>query len=675
MMIRLPPRRCQPVPCRGMRTWPPRFVQLAFPLIAAAFVSCRTITTPSNASNAHAHVIAIDPDADPKSYIAANFTKRELQVPMRDGAKLFTIIYAPKDSAREYPIILFRTPYGIGPYGENKFRDSLGPGTHFLDQDYIFVYQDVRGKNMSEGQFVNMTPHVANKLSTSDIDESTDTYDTIEWLINNIHNDNGRIGQWGISYPGFYCAAGMIDAHPALKAVSPQAPIADWFFDDFFHHGAFFLPHNFNFMSSFGRARPQPADEKWERFKHGTPDGYQFFLDMGPLKNANEKYLHGDIAFWNDVIAHPNYDSFWQARNILPHLRQVAPAVLTVGGWFDAEDLYGALNIYQAIERQNPGINNMLVMGPWIHGGWGRTDGDRLGNARFGEKTSLFYRPNIELAFFNYYLHHRGEMKLPEASMFETGANRWRTFDHWPPHEIETTDLGLEVDGSLSFVPDQSPDRPIAKSPNRFLEFISDPAKPVPFTEAIEIGMTKEYMTDDQRFAASRPDVLVWQSDALEQDVTLAGPIVADLWVSTSAGDADWIVKVIDVFPNDAMTPDDLPPGRKMGGYQMMVRSEVIRGRFRNSYWHPQPFVPDQPARIVLPLQDVLHTFQKGHRLMVQVQSTWFPLVDRNPQKYVENIFEANEDDFIKATHRVYCSDEFPSKLRVGILPQAEESQ
>jgi putative CocE/NonD family hydrolase len=416
-------------------------------------------------------------------------------------------------------------------------------------------------------------------------------------------------------------------------------------------------------------------DEKWNRFDHGTPDGYQFFLDMGPLKNANENHLHGEIAFWNDVIAHPNYDEFWQARNILPHLRNVAPAVLTVGGWFDAEDLYGSLNIYRAIEQQNPGINNMLVMGPWIHGGWGRTDGDRLGNARFGDKTSLFYRPNIELAFFNYYLHDRGEMDLPEAYIFETGANRWRTFDAWPPKEIESRELDLQCDGTLTLNNTQSPNHHLAKSPDDFSEFISDPAKPVPFTEAIEVGMTKEYMTDDQRFAARRPDVLVWQSDVLEDDITLAGPIIADLWVSTSAGDADWIVKVIDVVPNDAPSPDDLPPGRRMGGYQMMVRSEVIRGRFRNSYSHPEPFVPNEPARIVLPLQDVLHTFQKGHRVMVQVQSTWFPLVDRNPQKYVENIFEAEEADFIKATHRVYCSDELPSKLRVGVLPRSEDHE
>lgn len=610
------------------------------------------------------------PSQSTAEFIRANYTKREVQIPMRDGVKLFTAIYEPIDRSQPYPIMLFRTPYSVRPYGADQFPTALGPSERFARERFIFVYQDVRGRYMSEGEFVNMTPHVPAKQSPTDIDESADTSDTIEWLMHNVGNHNGRVGQWGISYPGFYSAAGMIDAHPALKAVSPQAPIADWYFDDFFHHGAFFLPHNFNFMASFGRPRPQPTTEGWQRFDHGTPDGYQFFMDLGPLKNADEKYFKGDVAFWTETTQHPNYDEFWQRRNILPHLHNVAPAVMTVGGWYDAEDLYGPLNIYRSIEAKNPGIFNILVMGPWVHGGWARTDGDAVGNARFGEKTSLFYREHIELPFFNYHLKDRGELNLPEAYVFETGANRWRTFDQWPPAPplADERFLYLRERGGLAFVPPSDHDAAA------FDQYTSDPAKPVPFTEEIAIGMTKNYMTDDQRFAARRPDVLVYQTPPLDEDVTLVGPIIAELWVSTSGTDSDWIVKVIDVFPPDAKDPEGLPPGRRMGGYQMMVRSEVIRGRFRNSYEHPEPFVPDEPTFVRLPLQDVLHTFLKGHRIMVQVQSTWFPLVDRNPQKYVDNIFFANEEDFIRATQRVYRGGERQSRLRVSVLAQTQTS-
>jgi len=562
--------------------------------------------------------------------------------------------------------MLFRTPYSVRPYGPDQFPNSLGPSDIFAREKFIFVYQDVRGRYMSEGEFVNMTPHLPSKQSPSNIDESSDTYDTIEWLMHNVTNHNGRVGQWGISYPGFYSAAGMIDAHPALKAVSPQAPIADWYFDDFFHHGAFFLPHNFNFMSSFGRPRAKPGTDGWKRFDHGTPDGYQFFMELGPLKNADEIHLTGDVPFWTETTHHPNYDDFWQKRNILPHLKNVAPAVMTVGGWFDAEDLYGPLNIYRSIEAKNPGIFNILVMGPWVHGGWARTDGDAVGNARFGDNTSFFYRQHIELPFFNYHLKDRGQLDLSEAHVFETGANCWRTFDHWPPPLAQEKYLYLRERGGLAF-------ETTIEGPPEFDEYISDPARPVPFTEEIAIGMTRNYMTDDQRFAARRPDVLVYQTPPLENAITLAGPIIAELHVSTSGTDSDWIVKMIDVFPPDAKDPEGLPPGRRMGGYQMMVRSEVIRGRFRNSYEHPEPFVPNEPALVTLPLQDVLHTFQKGHRIMVQIQSTWFPLVDRNPQTYVDNIFFANEEDFIRATQRVHRGVQHQSRLRVNVLSEVKD--
>jgi hypothetical protein len=608
-----------------------------------------------------------------EAFIRRHYRKQECQIPMRDGARLFTSIYAPRDASQTYPILLNRTPYSVRPYGPDAFRDNLGPSTHFATEGYIFVYQDVRGRYMSEGEFINMTPHRPVKTSVADVDESTDTHDTIEWLLANVANHNGRVGQWGISYPGFYAAAGMIDAHPALKAVSPQAPIADWYFDDFHHHGAFFLPHNFNFFAGFGRARPAPTTDGWARFDHGTPDGYQFFLDLGPLRNVNERHFKGEIAFWNEASRHPNYDAFWQSRNILPHLKNVAPAVMTVGGWYDAEDLYGSINTYRAIEAQNPprpaaapdtgtGIFNTIVMGPWVHGGWARTEGDRLGHIHFGEKHSLWYREHVELPFFNHFVKGAGALDLPEALMFETGANRWRRFDAWPPEaQCDAASLYLAAGGQLSM----SEPAPAASS---FDEFISDPRRPVPYTEAIAIGMTREYMTDDQRFAARRPDVLVYQTEVLDRDLTLAGAIVAELWVSTSQADADWVVKLIDVFPPDAKHPEGFEAARPLGGYQMMVRSEVIRGRFRDSYERPEPFTPGEPTRVEFELQDVLHTFKAGHRVMVQVQSTWFPLVDRNPQKWVDNIFEAEEADFTAATHRVYTAAPHASRLRISIL-------
>jgi len=592
-------------------------------------------------------------------YVKENFTKTSYQIPMRDGVKLYTHVYSPKDTSQKYPLLMMRTPYSVGPYGKDEMPRSLGPSPLFVKEGYIFVYQDVRGCFMSEGDFVNMTPHKPKKSGPKDTDESTDTYDTIEWLVKNVPNNNGRVGQWGISYPGFYAAAGMIDAHPALKAVSPQAPIADWFWDDFHHHGAFFLPHTFNFFARFGFPRPEPTTRSGPSFNHGTPDGYSFFLDLGPLKNVNERYYKDRVTFWNRLIEHPNYDSFWQERNLLPHLKKVAPNVLTVGGLFDAEDLYGPLKIYRTIERDNPGINNMLVMGPWTHGGWsGDRPGDRIGNISFDDRTSEFYRKNIELPFFQQLLKDKGEHKLPEAYIFETGRNRWRRFDQWPP-KVGKKKLYLQANGKMTY---EAP-----ADAEGHDEFISDPARPVPFSEAISIGMTTEYMTDDQRFAARRPDVLVYETEVLKEDLTLAGPLLADLRVSTSAGDADWVVKLIDVFPPDTKDPEGLPRGRHLGEYQMMVRSEVIRGRFRNSYEKPEPFKANQVEKVPLELLDVLHTFKKGHRVMIQIQSTWFPLVDRNPQKWVDNIYKAEATDFVKATHRVYRNKANPTSIEIGI--------
>jgi putative CocE/NonD family hydrolase len=595
---------------------------------------------------------------DLPAYIRDNYVRSDYQIPMRDGAKLYTVVYAPKDQSQKYPIIMTRTPYSVAPYDKTKYRASIGPNKHFAREGYICVYQDVRGCWMSEGTFVNVRPHNPKRKAKTDIDESTDTYDTIDWLIKNVPNNNGKAGLYGISYPGFYTSAGMIDTHPALAAASPQAPIGDWFFDDFFHHGAFFLPHAFNFFSRFGTERPEPTSTRQGlTVKHGTNDGYQFFLDLGPLTNANKKYFNNKIAFWNEMMEHPNYDAFWQARNLLPHLKNCAPAVMTVGGWYDAEDLYGALKTYAAVEKQNKNFN-VLVMGPWAHGAWAGAKTEKLGNITFGSNTGDFYQKEIELAFFNHYLKAKGEHNLPEAYMFETGINQWRKFDAWPPKETAKTRLFAQPGGMLTFEP------PTGKE--GFVQYVSDPGKPVPYTEAFSIGMTREYMTDDQRFASKRPDVVVFQTDVLKDNVTFAGSIVADLKVSTSGTDSDWVVKVIDVYPGDA--PDDPKSAKPMAGYQMMVRSEVIRGRFRDSYEKPRPFAPNEPTTVRLELQDVLHTFKKGHRVMIQICSTWFPLVDRNPQKYVDNIFFAQEKDFTVATQRVYCSQMYPTSFEVGIL-------
>ncbi len=600
---------------------------------------------------------------DPAQAIRDIYEKREVQIPMRDGVKLFAAIYSPKDRSKSYPILLNRTPYSVRPYGEDEYRSSLGPSEVFVREGYVFVYQDVRGCFMSEGEFVNVRPHIDAKRA-QEIDESSDAYDTIDWLVKNVPNNNGRVGMWGISYPGFYAAAGMIDAHPALKAVSPQAPIADWFWDDFRHHGAIWLPHTFNFFASFGPVRDGLRKDWGPDFEHGTQDGYQFFLELGPLKNADERYFKGKIPFWKEALEHCDYDSFWQARNLLPHLHKVAPAVLVVGGWFDAEDLYGPLKIYRAVEQANPGVFNALVMGPWSHGGWARSDGDRLGNVHFGAKQSLWYREEVELPFFEHHLKDEAKPEIAEATVFETGANRWRSFQQWPPKEAREKALYIKEGGKLGW------DEPAGKG---FDAFVSDPAKPVPFTEDVDIGMTNEYMTDDQRFASRRPDVLVYQTEPLAEDVSLAGPIQADLWVSTTGTDADWVVKLVDVFPPDAPDWEGMEPDQHMSGYQMLVRSEAIRGRFRQSYEKPEPFVPDQVTYVDLELLDVLHTFQKGHRIMVQIQSTWFPLMDRNPQEYMPNPSYADEKNFVRATHRVHRSKEHATRLRVGVLGGGSE--
>ena len=602
-------------------------------------------------------------------YIKAHYTKYEFRIPMRDGVKLFTALYVPKDITQPYPIMLKRTPYGVGPYGVDNFMDRLGPSKKFAKEGFIFAYQDVRGRWKSEGQFVNMRPFIPNKVGKEDVDESSDAFDTIDWLIRNVPNNNGKAGIWGISYPGFYAAMACIDAHPALKAGSPQAPIADWFVgDDFHHNGAFFLSPAFNFFAGFGREKPDPVTVPETPFEHGTPDGYNFFLKLGPLKDVNERHFKNKIAFWNEALQHETYDTFWQARNIRPHLRNVRPAVMTVGGWFDAEDLYGTLKVYESIEKMNPGIFNVLVMGPWQHGGWERTEGDGLGNIRFGSKTSDFYQESIEFPFFNFYLKGQGEPKLPEAYVFETGRNQWRRYDVWPPKNVIGKTLYLHGNSKLSFEP------PVENEPRAFDEYISDPAKPVPFIQRINIGMPADYMVEDQRFASSRTDVLVYQTDILENDLTVAGPIMPSLFVSTTGTDADWVVKLIDVYPDNFPDNDPNPGQVRMGGYQQLVRGEPMRGKFRHSFENPEPFEPGKVTEVDFAMPDIYHTFRTGHRVMVHIQSSWFPLIDRNPQRFL-NICQASEEDFQKATQHIYRSKSYPSSVRISILPLERVSQ
>ncbi|MBM3767648.1 MAG: CocE/NonD family hydrolase [Acidobacteria bacterium] len=605
--------------------------------------------------------------AQGETYIRTHYTKYEYRIPMRDGKRLFTSVYIPKDQSQKWPMLMNRTPYSVSPYGVDLYKTDLGPNKALARDKYIFVYQDVRGRNMSEGEFVNMTPHRAAKNAATDIDESSDTYDSIDWLVKKVPNNNGKVCTYGISYPGFYTAAGMINAHPAHVCASPQAPITDWFTgDDFHRNGALYLPHAFNFLAGFGKPRPEPVPppKNTPRFEHGTPDGYKFFLQLGPLFNANERYFKNTVAFWNEMMKHDTYDEFWQSRNLRPHLKAIKPAVMTVGGWFDAENLYGALQVFGNVAKQSPSTTNLLVMGPWRHGQWSRDDGTHLGYIKFDAKTSVDYAKNIETPFFAHYLKGKGDGKIPKVQVFETGTNQWRSFESWPPAESKERSIYLHPNGKLTF---DAPRETAASD-----DFISDPAKPVPSQSDISIGMTREHMVDDQRFASSRTDVLTFQTDVLDEDLTIAGPILNSLFVSTTGTDADWIVKVIDVFPDALPTPDydgSKPEKRAppMAGFQMLVRGEVFRGKFRNSFSKPEPFQPGATTKVEYGMNDIFHTFRRGHRLMIQIQSSWFPLVDRNPQKFMP-INEARETDFQKATHRVYRQANAASRVIVRVL-------
>ncbi|MFZ6778434.1 CocE/NonD family hydrolase [Undibacterium sp. Ji83W] len=622
-------------------------------------------------------VMADAPDAA-KPGIREQYTKYEYQIPMRDGTRLFTVVYVPKDSSKSYPFLMIRSPYGSGVYdggqshyGVDFYPQSLGPSKEFDQSGYIFVKQDVRGRYMSEGVWQEMTPHIkASRLAGEGV-ESQDMHDTVEWLLKNVKGNNGKVGIWGISYPGFYASASIIDSHPAIKAASPQAPVTDLFMgDDSYHGGAFMLAANFGFFSNFTvEKNPTTLPKRWEEFDFGTSDGYQYFLKHMSLKNITAQLSAKQRELLMPTIEHSTYDDFWKSRNIAPHLKNIKAAVLTVGGWYDAEDPQGPFTTYHSIKSNNKGYYNGLVMGPWSHGGWASADGKSIGNVSFDTKTGDYYRKNIVFPFFEQHLKGTAGKALPEVTVFETGTNVWREYPSWPPQQAQKRTLYFGNDGSLSWKEPQT-------EFNTFDEYVSDPKKPVPFISYAATGAPREYVVSDQRFASSRPDVLVYQTEPLEEDVTIVGPVNPKLFVSTSGTDADWVVKLIDVYPSTypdkqvvrERANDVPPPSVAMAGYQQLVRGEPLRGKFRNSFEKPEPFVPGKVAAISYNMPDIQHTFRRGHRIMVQVQSSWFPLVDLNPQKFMD-IPKANPEDFQKATQRVYRSPGQYSGIAVQVLP------
>ncbi|GEM50571.1 glutaryl-7-ACA acylase [Empedobacter brevis NBRC 14943 = ATCC 43319] len=575
-------------------------------------------------------------------YVRQHYDKIEQLIPMRDGTKLFTAIYMPKDKLKNYPVLLNRTPYTVAPYGADAYKKSLGNFPAEMREGFIFVYQDVRGRWMSEGEFEDVRP-VNKSKSKKAIDEATDTYDTLEWLSKNMKNYNQKAGIYGISYPGFYSTMSLINSHPTLKAVSPQAPVTNWYLgDDFHHNGVLFLNDSFKFMSSFGVKRPQPItpDKGPKSFEYPIKDNYRFYLEGGSVKELKNTYFQDNIKFYNDLFAHPDYDQFWQDRNPLPHLKYVKPAVMTVGGFFDAEDAYGAFETYKAIEKQNPNATNILVAGPWFHGGWVRAKGDTFGDMQFGSATGEYYQQQIELPFFNYYLKDKGDFKPTEARIFITGSNEWKQFETWPPKNSSTKKMFLQSNGKITF--NQA-------NTATFDEYVSDPNHPVPYQEGVLETRSREYMVDDQRFASTRPDVMVYQTDVLTEDITVTGPVINHLFVSSTGTDVDYVVKLIDVYPEDTPKFNE----KLMAGYQNLIRAEIMRGKYRNSFEKPEAMIPNQKISVTYTMPDVGHTFKKGHRIMIQVQNTWFPLADRNPQQFM-NVYEATAKDFLRQTQRIY---------------------
>ncbi len=583
----------------------------------------------------------------------ANYTKSSFYIPMRDGVRLYTTVYAPKDMSHQWPMLMTRTPYSIGPYGPGDFMSPRGAVQQMAQEGYILVSQDVRGRYYSEGEFEDIRPVTASgKAGAKSTDESTDTYDTIDWLVKSIPNNNGRVGIWGISYPGYYAAAAGVNSHPALRAISPEAPVSDWFIgDDDHHNGALFLLDYVGFFNGFGRERAKGTTGL--SYPPGAPmnmnnDAYKFYLDLGPLSNVDEKYYHGQVKHWTNVQNHPNYDSFWKARSLPQHLTNVKCAVMTVGGWYDAEDMFGPFADFAAINKMNPGTPNSLVVGPWPHGGWAGGDFESFGNEQFGIKTGAWYRDNLFKPFFDYYLKDTGNWSKAKATMFATGINQFLQFEEWPPKDVKNVTFSLSSNHMVTM------GSPAVGAATESDSYESDPANPVPYISQVQGRRRNEYLNDDQKFASTRPDVVTYESAPLTEDMTSAGPIHVDLQVSTSGTDADYIVKVMDVQPE----------GSADAGLQRMVRGDVMRARFRESFSNPKAMTPGKVTEVAFDLRDVCHTFLKGHRIMVQIQSSWFPLVDRNPQKFVPNIYKAKASDFSKATMKVYHS----SKIVIPML-------
>ncbi|WP_342119769.1 CocE/NonD family hydrolase [Pseudoduganella sp. OTU4001] len=615
---------------------------------------------------------------DDKPDLRSAYTKYEFRIPMRDGVRLFTAVYVPKDASKSYPFLMERTPYSAGVtvdgqlrYGVDFYPRRLGPSPDFSDAGYIFVKQDVRGRYMSEGKWQEMTPHARKDLAPGEGNESRDMHDTVDWLLKHVANNNGKVGIYGISYPGFYTAASIIDSHPAIKAASPQAPVTDLYMgDDSYHGGAFMLAANFDFYAAFTEEKnPTMLPKTWDGFDYGTTSGYDYFLQRLTLSNMLADMQPKQQAYFKPTIEHDTYDEFWKSRNVAQHLKNVKAAVLTVGGWFDAEDPAGPLLTYRALGKHNPGIFNGLVMGPWVHGGWAGGDGKRLGHVKFDSKTSEHFNKKLLLPFFEEHLKGvKPAQPMAAVHTFETGTNVWRQYSAWPPAPAKAKMLYLGPNGTLSW------SQP-AQQASAFDEYVSDPRKPVPYIGYPATGVPQEYMVSDQRFASSRPDVLVYQSELLEEDVTVAGPVTPKLFVSTSGTDSDFVVKLIDVYPADypqdkdeGQHKDVAPPSVPMGGYQQLVRGNPLRGKFRNSFEQPEPFVPGKVEALNYQIGDVQHTFRRGHRIMVHVQSSWFPLVDLNPQTFT-SIPQAKPEHFVKATQRVYRAPGTASGLQLMVLP------
>ena len=608
-----------------------------------------------------------------EDYVKSHYTKYEYRIPMRDGVHLFTSVYVPKDHSQQWPILMDRTPYSVAPYGEDVYKTSLGPSDEFEKSGYIFVYQDVRGRYESEGKFVEMQPHIDRKSGPKDVDDASDMYDSVDFLLKHLPNNNGKVGIWGISYPGFYTSASIIDSHPAIKAASPQAPMTNLFMgDDAYHGGAFMLAANFGFYTSFKPMEmPQRPPKVQVPFEMGTPDGYDFYLKAGPTANLDQVYLKGANPLFADQLYHDTFDEYWKVRDLAPHLHNIHCAVMTVGGWYDAEDLSGPWRTYRAIEKANPGIPNTIVEGPWVHGGWARSDGDRLGDVVFNAKTGDFFRKEIQFPFFEFYLKGKAHA-VPEAYMFETGTNVWRQYDQWPPQGAEPKMLYFHSGGKLSF------DAPGKEGSQAYDQYISDPAHPVPFVSYTTDTVPQRYMVDDQRWASRRTDVLTYETEPLTADVTIAGPISPKLKVSSSSTDSDFIVKLIDVYPEDYPDPPGESSGNKrilgepplhMGGYQQLLRGEPMRAKFRDSWEKPAALTPGKLTEVDFEMPDLNHTFRHGHRIMVQVQSSWFPLIDRNPQTFVD-IPHAKPEDFKVATERIFHAPDAASGVQVMVIPQ-----